>query len=80
MPKTPPPRCADTEDMFTTRPQLLSSMSGRKALVTKADDPVSTFCFQCGSLTGAEKGEKGGDDASLQLAGTTDTGWLGDPN
>jgi hypothetical protein len=28
---------------------------------------------------GRGKGEKGGDDASLQLAGTTDTGWPGDP-
>ena len=34
-PKTPPPRCAETEDMLTMRPKPCSIMSGRNALVTR---------------------------------------------
>jgi len=32
-----------------------------------------------GGKAGVES-EKGGDSASVKLAGTTDTGWLGDSN
>src|SRR6201991_5201022 len=35
LPKTPPPRCADTDDMLTMRPQPASIMAGGKAFVTK---------------------------------------------
>src|SRR6201999_418096 len=35
LPNTPPPRCAETDDMLTMQTQPLSIMSGRKALVTR---------------------------------------------
>ncbi len=35
LPNTPPPCCADTDDMFNTRPYPPSIISGRNAFVTR---------------------------------------------